>query len=119
VLFFYFNNSKNKVKKYKLTISEPWDWQDATGSNTVTGEVLHHISQRRIIFKTTSVLEFGTFKGQNFLLTTRYAGDNFSKENYEFTVGGALLLIDDFENKSEDFLEQNSKYLFIGSLKKQ
>ena len=102
--------------KYKITISEPWDFESPAGLNLIVGIIVRVLSSTYVIFKSDHVLKFGENEGQLFLLKTRYEGQNL--EDLKGTVGGALVLINDYEKQDEKKLEENSEYVIIGALEK-
>ncbi|MDQ6482527.1 hypothetical protein [Dyadobacter sp. LHD-138] len=107
------------MTKYKIIVSDPWDFEDATGSNLIIGEIVKVLSPSLVIFKSDHLLSFGGQTGKILILKPRYEKQALTIENnYEGTVGGAVFLLDDFENNDENFLEDNSKYVLIGSLEK-
>lgn len=104
--------------KHIITVSEPWDFVGATGNNTVTGKVIKIISPVTAIFKSDVVLNFDDNTGNILILKPRYEKETFVNEmDLHLTVGVGLYLLDSYEGKDEKFLESNSKYILIGSLK--
>jgi len=104
------------MKKYKIIISEPWDFEYAH-TNIIEGIILAQISSTLLLFKANYSLTFGEISGDMFILKPRYEKQAFNlKNNDPQTVGGALLQVEHYNGEKEDFLEKNSAYVFIGSL---
>jgi hypothetical protein len=107
------------MTKYKIIVSEPWDFNGPVGANLIIGEIVKVISPLFIVFKSDYLLNFEGKIGNILILKPRYEKQFLTEENnYEGTVGGGMLLIDNYEDKDEKYLEENSKYVLIGSLKK-
>lgn len=103
---------------YKITVSEPWDYDGPNGPNVIYGFILKALSSNCLIFESNSDLEFNGYKGKRLLLKSRYEKEQLKTNDYYFgTVGGALILTDDLTLPS-DILESKSKYVLIGSLEK-
>lgn len=106
------------MTKYKIIVSEPWDFKSPNGDNIITGTIAEVLSSTLVIFKSDYLLNFDGNTGHLLILKPRYEKQILSQENnYEGTVGGGLLLIEDYDGKDEKYLEANSKYVIIGSLK--
>lgn len=103
-------------EKYKITVSEPWDFEGPTGLNLIVGVIVKILSSTCLIFKSDHLIKFDNNEGQIFLLKSRY--EKQSLEELKGTVGGSLILIDDYENQNEKKLEENSEYVIIGALEK-
>jgi hypothetical protein len=105
------------MTKYKITVSEPFDFIGPIGGNLIVGEIIKVLSPLLIIFKSDHLLSFEGKLGRILILKPRYEKQVLNQENnYEGTVGGGLLLIEDYEGKDEKYLEANSKYVLIGQL---
>ncbi len=105
------------MEKYKIVVSEPWDFESPSGNNTIIGKILKKVSSFSVVFLSESILKFNNCSGQLLILKTRYEKQLLTETNgYEGTVAGAILLTDDYEDKDEAYFEANSKYVFIGSL---
>ena len=108
------------MTKHKITVSEPWDFKGPVSGNFIVGEIIQILSPLFIVFKSDHLLNFGDQTGRILILKPRYEKQVLNQENnYEGTVEGGLLLIDDYEGKDEKYLEANSKYVLIGSLTKE
>jgi hypothetical protein len=106
--------------KYRITVSDPWDFEGPSGENVIVGEIVRILSSICVIFKSDTLLNFDGRSGKLLILKSRYAGQNLAKENgYEGTVGGAFLLTEKYEDFDEKELEDNSKYVLIGRLEKE
>lgn len=102
--------------KYKITVSEPWDFESEFGENLILGEVIDYKDINTIIFRSDTTLNFNDRFGDLLMLKPRYVGE--SLKDLKGTVNGALLLVEDYENQELDFLEMNSKFVLIGSMDK-
>lgn len=106
--------------KYKLTVSDPWDFEGPSGKNFIVGEIVKILSSICVIFKSESLLSFDGHSGKLLILKSRYDDQHLTQENnYEGTVGGALLLTEKYKDFDEKELENNSKYVLIGKLEKE
>ena len=100
----------------KLTISEPWDFKSNSGSNVLDGKVLRQIDDKNLIFEASESIEIEEAKGRLWILALRYQGDSFDKPDERKTVGGAILLTDNYTSGSAEEIKKMSKYAVIGSL---
>ena len=106
--------------RYRITVSDPWDFVSESGKNFIVGEIVKAFSSICVIFKSDNLLHFDGHSGKLLVLKTRYKDQKIIKENhYEGTVGGALLLTETYEGFDEKKLEDNSKYVLIGRLEKE
>ncbi|MRG44193.1 hypothetical protein GFS24_03660 [Chitinophaga sp. SYP-B3965] len=106
------------MTKYKIMVSEPWDFEGPAGANLIIGNIVKKISPLLIVFESDHLLNFGSFEGRILILKPRYEKEVLSDENsFEGIVGGAIFLSDNYEYKDIEYLEKNSKYVFIGSLR--
>ena len=104
------------VKKYKITVSEPWDYDGPDGPNLINGVVIKELSPSCLIFKSDKELKFNENSGVILLLKSRYENKILSiKENYQGIVSAGLILSEDL-NQTIDSLEMQSKYVLIGQL---
>jgi hypothetical protein len=107
------------MAKYKILVSEPWNYKGTAGDNLIVGKVIKVLSPIGVIFKSDHLQNFDGTTGTLLLLKARYEKQVLNIEhNYVGTVGGGLILIDDYKAKDEKYLEANSKYVLIGSLDK-
>ncbi len=106
--------------KYKISVSEPWDFEGSTGENVIVGEIVKVLSSKCILFQSDALLKFNDYSGKTFILKSRYENQNlFNEDDYSGTVNGALLLVEEFDQLSEEELEGSSKYVLIGKLEKK
>ncbi len=105
------------MDKYKIIVSEPWDFESPAGINLIIGVIVKVLSSTCLIFKSDHLLKFEEGEGELLVLKSRYEGQEL--DNLKGTVGGALVLTNDYENQSEEELEKNSKYVIIGALERQ
>ncbi|MCL4642056.1 MAG: hypothetical protein M5Z89_23835 [Olivibacter sp.] len=79
--------------RYKITISEPWDFEGQFGNNVITGVIIKVLTPCMILFKSDYMLNFNGIRGQLLILKPKYEKQFFSKETgCEGTVGGAIFL---------------------------
>ena len=103
-----------KEIKHKIVVSEPWDYEGRDKTNVIIGAIVDSLSLSCLIFKSDELLTFGDVSGQLLLLKPRYEGQ--SLKDLRGSVGGALLMLDEYEKYDENDLEKNSKYVLIGFL---
>lgn len=105
--------------KYKITVSEPWDFSSSMGENVIIGRIVRKVTNRSLIFKSDTELLFGEYKGDLFLLRARYY-DALIKEDgfYHGTVNGGMVIseIGLFEGADEVSIEACCKFVLIGHL---
>jgi hypothetical protein len=124
MLKFFKENKKDNDKKYeyKLTISEPWNFEDDTGSNVIRGNILKKINDDWFFFECEKVLKFEStdIESSIVLLTSRYEKEKLSDlfEKRELTVNGAFFLGEIKDAISDDELNINSSFLFIAGIEK-
>jgi hypothetical protein len=105
--------------KYKISVGEPWNFEGPDGQNCIIGEVIDVLSPTVILFKSDRPQKFEELTGNIFLLSARYVGDSLVSDNgCEGTVGGGLLLTEDYDGRDEAYLSENSKYVLIGGISK-
>ena len=105
--------------KYKIVVSEPWDYENKNGENAIEGQIIDVISKYVVAFQSDEKLVFGEHIGNILILQSRYKDSILDLENrYIGTVGGGLYLLNDYKRESVSFLEKNSVYVLIGSLQK-
>jgi hypothetical protein len=106
-----------ETQKYKIIISEPWDYSNNDGSNIEIGEIII-FEKNYLLFRSDNELIFDNLKGNLFLLLPRIGKQlNENTLIYE-SVDGGLLLTNDFNNMNKKELENISKFVFIGSIQK-
>jgi hypothetical protein len=108
----------NRKKAHRISVGEPWDFDGPDGPNIINGLILKVVSATCIVFKCDSPLQFGTYTGEILVLSSRYEDYDFAKLDRLVPVNGALLLIEYNDALSEAELEQNSKFVIIGSIEK-
>ena len=96
--------------RYKIQISEPWDFVNEDGSRYITGKVINEVDSTCLIFQSDKTVNFQSIKGRYFLLVSRYKGESLKKNGrFEGTVGGGLLKLDILVGLNRHFLESNSE----------
>jgi hypothetical protein len=103
-----------KEVKHKIIVSEPWDFEGHNMTNEIVGIIIKVVSPSCLIFKSDEELTFEEKSGQLIVLKSRYESQDLT--NFEGTVGGGLLTIEKYDELNELELEENSSYVFIGSL---
>lgn len=105
---------------YYISVSDPWDFVGPDGKNILKGVLMKIISKDCVIFKSNSLIEIDKVKGDIFVLLSRHQGNHFNKiaDKGFWTIGVGLLLTNSYEGMDKDQLEQNSKYVIIGTLRK-
>ena len=107
-----------KQEKYFITVSEPWDFESSDGQNIIRGNILSIKNNQCIVFKSNNDLQFNDVKGNILILFPRHYGYDFSNfYNEIIAFNGGLLLTEYDENLSEKELEENSKFVIIGSIR--
>lgn len=108
------------MEKYKITVSDPWDFNGPAGPNLIMGEIIKVLSSQAIIFRSDHLLDFNGQSSDLLILKSRYKDQSLVEgKTYKGTVGAGLLLLKDYEDRDERFLEENSEYVLIGSLEKK
>jgi hypothetical protein len=108
-------------EKYKIIISEPWDFKNKKGENIIEGEILNIIPPTLIILKSNEMIELENKVGNILILKPRYVNNVLELRKgrvYSGTVGIGLYLLNNYEKQDVCFLEENSTYILIGSLHK-
>jgi hypothetical protein len=109
-----------KEEKYFITVSEPWNFESSDGQNIIKGNILSIKSNQCIVFKSNCYLQFDEVKGNILILTPRHYGYDFSKFQDEIIVfNGSILLREYNEQLSENELRGSSKFVIIGSIRKE
>lgn len=109
-----------KTEKYKITVSEPWDYDGPNGPNMIHGVILKEVSANCVVFEADSELEFHRDKGRFLFLKSRYENEALKRsknDDYNGVVGGGLILANELDAPPE-VLETKSKYFLIGTLEK-
>lgn len=108
-----------KNEKYIISVAEPWDFESPDGQNIISGKIISVKSNQCLIFRSNYNLKFGDVTGDILILFPRHYGFDFSDlEDKRLAFNGGLLLKEYNENLSEKKLEENSKFVIIGSFKK-
>lgn len=102
---------------YNLTVSEPWNYSGADGTNNISGKVIKHIGIQCLVFQSTVPVKIDGLSGDLLVLFPRYASDSFDKQVVEIPANVGLLLRKDYENLDEKQLENSSRFVIVGSLK--
>lgn len=107
-----------KTNKYRILVSEPWDYDGAEGQNLIVGKIIKELSPNCIVFESESELVFDNNKGKKLVLKSRH-NDNIKNEKgeYQGAVNGGLILSDIMSNQV-NAIENESKFVIIGTLEK-
>ena len=106
-------------EKYFLSVGDPWDFESPDGQNIIRGNILNIKSDKCIVFKSNHYLQFDDVKGNILILFPRYQGDNFLNfENEIIAFNGNVMLIDYNEQLCEKELLKNTKFVIIGTIRK-
>ena len=105
-------------EKYRISVGEPWDYENAQGKNIIIGQILKRINNRCIVFLSDIPLEFGSSIGNILVLSNRYTKDEFTEDLNKLNVNGGLLLEDFNDSWSEEELRNHSRGVIIGRLEK-
>ncbi len=106
-----------KKEKYKITVSEPWNYDGPDGPNIIYGTILRQVDRYSLIFKSDNELKFDGNKGKYLILECRSTDDLLQENlNYYATINGALIL--NSPNTPFDSLKNNSKFVLIGRIEK-
>ncbi|GHT79673.1 hypothetical protein AGMMS50262_23640 [Bacteroidia bacterium] len=109
-----------KNEKYFISVAEPWDFESPDGQNKVRGSIVSVKSNQCLVFKSNYDLKFGDVTGDILVLFPRHYGIDFSDlGDKRLAFNGGLLLKKYNENLSEKELEENSKFVIIGSFRKE
>ncbi|MFV7235205.1 hypothetical protein [Flavobacterium sp. ZB4R12] len=108
-----------KKENYFISVSEPWDFESLDGKNIIAGSILTIKSSKCLIFKSNYLLRFGNIEGFFLILSPRLKGGNFYNKEREVIINGALFLLDFNREYTEHELMENSKFVMIGSLRKE
>jgi len=104
------------MNRYKLIVSEPWNFESRQGDNQLNGHILKQIDSENLLFEANEQITLGSITSQYWVLSTRYENQCFETEPYRGTVNGGLL--SDLPAESDDVLEIKKYAVFaiIGSL---
>jgi hypothetical protein len=105
-------------EKYFISVSEPWNFENVDGRNIIEGKILNIKSNKCLVFKSNYNLKFDNVSGDILILFPRYKENNFSDMKRRIDINGGLLLETYIENFSEKELENKSKFVIIGSIRK-
>jgi len=95
-----------KKEKYSILVSEPWDFESPDGQNIVRGNILSVKSNQCLVFKANHYLKFDSIESNILILSPRHYGIDFSNLN-------------DNESLSEKELQENTRFVIIGSIRKE
>jgi hypothetical protein len=107
-------------KKYFISVGEPWDFNSPDGENIINGIIIKILSATCIIFKANYILDFDGALGNFFILYPRHAESNFNdlKGGTGYVIINGNLLLEEYnENMDENYLKEQSKFVFIGSIR--
>ena len=83
------------MEKYRIVVSEPWNYTNDAGENCITGTILRLINTRCIVFQADEVLYFGpNIEGKTLILSSRFELPERNKIKLPVTVNGGLLMTD-------------------------
>lgn len=108
-----------KDKKYFLSVGEPWDFESPDGQNIINGLIIRIISATCLIFKSNYVFNLKGVSSNLFVLYPRYPESDFNnlkKSAAYITINGNILPEEYNENKDENYLKENSKFVIIGGI---
>lgn len=109
------------MKKYRIVVSEPWDFQSKDGKNLIVGEIIERINDHCILFKSNSLLNFGETSSNILKLTPRFKGDDLLNLNEEVDVNGGLFKGQDPSGNTINTIgnsDENFTFVLIGSIKR-
>lgn len=106
-------------EKYFISVGEPWDFESPDGQNIIKGNILSIKSNQCVVFKAYHYLKFGNIDGDILVLTPRHQGNNFSDLTNELIVVNGSILLKKYDDAlSEKELNENAKFVMIGSIRK-
>jgi hypothetical protein len=106
--------------KYIISVAEPWDFESLDGQNVIKGRILNMKSNQYLVFKSNHSIQFGEIEGDILILTPRHYGyDFFDFKDEIIAFNGSILLREYDEQLSENALLENTKFVIIGSIKKE
>lgn len=108
-----------KHEKYVISVGEPWDFESLDGQNIVRGGVLSLKSNQCLIFKASHNLKFDDVESDILILTPRYQDNDFSDLLNESIVVNGSLLFKDYGALGEKELQENAKFVIIGSIRRE
>lgn len=109
-----------KSEKYFISVGEPWDYESQDGQNLIRGNILSVKSNRCLVFKSNYNLIIGKYQGNVLVLTPRYKDEEISElQNELVVVNGSLLLKEYSAELSERELQEYSRFVIIGSIRKE
>jgi hypothetical protein len=107
-----------KKGKYFISVGEPWDFESPDGQNIVRGNILSIKSNQCLVFKTDHFLKFDGIESDILMLSPRNRGNDFSDlQNKLIIVNGSILFKEYDETLSEKELQENTKFVIIGSIR--
>ena len=102
------------MKKYKIVISEPWDFVGPDGENLIKGTILKRLDENNRIFKSNHPITFREGEGDMFFIAPRVL--NAKTSDLKSIVNGGLFLGKDISGLSAKEIENQSKFVFIGDI---
>jgi len=109
------SKTRKIMKKYKITIGEPWNFEGPDGQNLIKGTVLKYLDNRNIIFKSNYPITLQNETGDLFILSFRFRDKDVSHLK-DKPVNGGLILSDHIDGLSAEEIKQKSKFVLIGTL---
>lgn len=107
------------MEKYRLTVSEPWDYKNSAGDNFISGTIVRHIDHRCIVFRADESVSFGRdICGSILVLSSRFKTARDSQLSLPSTVNGGILLSDYDPDMADEELKCKAKFVLIGFLER-
>jgi hypothetical protein len=104
---------------YKIVVSEPWDFKNTDGTNSIYGKIIEVNPDNFIIFKSNESVKFDDGTGDLFILSPRYEGQNVLDHIIlHETINGCLIQIKDYYSMNKVEIQKNSKFVLIGPIEK-
>lgn len=104
--------------RYRIIVSEPWDFVGPAGNNLIEGIVLKVLSTRCIVFCSDDPLTFAGMQCRILILSSRYEDFGIDIDKEALTVNGGCLTVAFDETLSEEGLKARSRFVIIGRLEK-
>lgn len=104
------------MEKYRIVVSEPWDFSSEDGENLIIGKIIKYVNAHCIFFKSDHLLNFGKVSGNILRLTPRFKGDNFLDLNKKNYVNGGLFNQQELSSSCMCDSDENFTFVLIGSI---
>jgi hypothetical protein len=105
-----------------VSVDEPWNFEGPDGKNVIKGKIVKIINNKILIFKANKEQTFDEGKGIFFVFFARHKGEILVHKNkqgkifYEGAFGAGLIKDTNYLDKDVEIIEENSIYVFIGSI---